>query len=269
MTTLGAWALRYAARGWRVFPCRPRDKNPATAHGFKDATTDPECIRQWWTAEPDANIALWPAPSGLVVVDVDSYAAESLARALGLLDEPTLAVETGRSDFAGRHWYFQHPGGHVGQLRLALERAQVVPVSADRPGLEVKADAGYVLLPPSVHPSGREYLWVHEEIRALPPLAVEAFRAAGSPAPGGHAPVPDIISEGTRDTTLAALAGALRRRGASEALIQTALAAINAAHCRPPLPDRDVERIARSVARYDAPPRKPPRPMAGSWGAFR
>lgn len=32
--------LEYAARGVPVFPCRVGAKEPATANGFKDATTD-------------------------------------------------------------------------------------------------------------------------------------------------------------------------------------------------------------------------------------
>ena len=42
--TLGQ-ALDYARRGWPVFPCRDGSKEPATRHGFKDATTDPGTIR--------------------------------------------------------------------------------------------------------------------------------------------------------------------------------------------------------------------------------
>ena len=42
---------------------------PATAHGCKDATTDPERIERWWTATPDANIGV--ATGSLLVVDLD------------------------------------------------------------------------------------------------------------------------------------------------------------------------------------------------------
>ena len=39
-----AWALAYASRGWPVFPCQPGTKEPATRHGFHDASTDPDQI---------------------------------------------------------------------------------------------------------------------------------------------------------------------------------------------------------------------------------
>ena len=38
----------YAGHGLPVFPCKPKDKVPATPHGCKDATTDPEQVAAWW-----------------------------------------------------------------------------------------------------------------------------------------------------------------------------------------------------------------------------
>ena len=45
-------ALEYAARGWPVFPCQAGQKTPATAHGYRDATTDPEQITAWFAQGP-------------------------------------------------------------------------------------------------------------------------------------------------------------------------------------------------------------------------
>ena len=74
-------ALTLAARGFHIFPCRPRDKRPATANGLKDATTDPEIIRAWWRQQPDNNIAIATGPaSGIFVVDVDGLDAEATLR---------------------------------------------------------------------------------------------------------------------------------------------------------------------------------------------
>jgi len=50
-------ALRLAARGVPVFPCK-QDKKPHTARGFKDASTDAEIIRAWWDKHPDALIGV-------------------------------------------------------------------------------------------------------------------------------------------------------------------------------------------------------------------
>ena len=63
-------ALGYAAKGWRVFPLKPREKVPATAHGVKDATTDEATIRGWWGTWPDANVG-YATGYGVAVVDID------------------------------------------------------------------------------------------------------------------------------------------------------------------------------------------------------
>ena len=74
----------YARRGLRVFPCKPRDKVPATAHGCKDATTDPAQIAAWWDGTYLYNVGL-ATGGGVVVLDVDinhsagKYGDETLA----------------------------------------------------------------------------------------------------------------------------------------------------------------------------------------------
>jgi len=60
----------------------------------------------------------------------------------------------------------------------------------------------------------------------------------------------DVIPEGSRNGTLMEMAGAMRRRGATQASIIAALRQENQDRCRPPLPDHEVEQIAHSVARY-------------------
>ena len=52
------------------------------------------------------------------------------------------------------------------------------------------------------------------------------------------------------DETLASLAGTMRRRGMGTEAIAAALLRENASRCAPPLPDEEVNRIARSVSRY-------------------
>lgn len=47
-------ALELAACGLHVFPCRPRDKRPATADGLKSATIDADTIEQWWRSGPES-----------------------------------------------------------------------------------------------------------------------------------------------------------------------------------------------------------------------
>jgi hypothetical protein len=102
-------AIQLAQRGMAVFPCVPRSKSPATAHGVKDATRDLDIITGWWRAEPTYNIAIATgAVSGMFVVDIDGLDAEAELRKLeaehGELP-PSVEVITAR----GRHIYFKAP----------------------------------------------------------------------------------------------------------------------------------------------------------------
>jgi len=65
------------------------------------------------------------------------------------------------------------------------------------------------------------------------------------------APIPDKISQGERDSTLASLAGSARHRGASSNEILALLRETNRSRCEPQLPDSDLERIANSIGRYE------------------
>ena len=148
MSTMGAEsdvleaARTYASRGWPIFPVCPRGKRPIPPEGFYAATADERQLAQWWRETPQANIGFVPGRAGLLVFDWDSLDGKREAERLGLYSEPGPAVITAR----GEHLYFRHPGGWIGNRKLSDV-------------LDVRADAGYVLLPPSIHASGRVYRW--------------------------------------------------------------------------------------------------------------
>lgn len=56
-TMLGA-ALYYARQGFKIFPLKPKCKEPLTAHGFKDATQLQVTVREYWQQYPQANIGI-------------------------------------------------------------------------------------------------------------------------------------------------------------------------------------------------------------------
>lgn len=82
---------------------------------------------------------------------------------------------------------------------------------------------------------------------------ISALRLDLSPAaPAAAKPVSQNmqIPEGARNSTLASLAGSMRRKGMSFEAIHAALLLENTARCVPPLPESDVRDIAQSVGRY-------------------
>ncbi len=123
-------ALRYAAIGWPVFPCRPGAKVPAIpaahgrgdparlmchgecgreGHGFRDATTDPAVIRARWARWPLANVAIATGVPGPDVLDVDKKADGNGFAALNKLIRTGLVAGASalvRTRSGGLHLYF-------------------------------------------------------------------------------------------------------------------------------------------------------------------
>lgn len=142
-------ACEYAARGWALIPLQAGAKQPIgrlVRNGKDDATADLSTVFRWWQHEaPGANIAIVANASGLAVLDIDprNGGDETLHELIGLLGVLPATVEAFTGG-GGQHLIFRHPGC---SLRGSLG-----------PGIEVK-DHGYIVAPPSLHPSGRRYEW--------------------------------------------------------------------------------------------------------------
>jgi hypothetical protein len=267
-------ALGYAARGWRVFPintvdadgrcscgsigCSSAGKHPVghlAPRGVKDASVDLDVIRSWWATFPTANIGLATGrASGIVVLDVDAKSGglETLARLEadhGVLP-PAPRVRTGGG---GGHYWFRYPEG-VDRLGNSVSRIGM--------GLDVRADGGYVVAPPSMHRSGVPYEW------EVPPADLELQPGGvslpdlphwiASPVPVVQ-PVPEqegsTIPTGSRNDTLFRIGRGLRLRGLSDEAVAAALRADNEARCDPPLERDELERLIRQV--HDLPDADP------------
>jgi hypothetical protein len=111
-----------------------------------------------WRRVPGGLLAIRTGTAaGLAVVDIDPRNGGQLDRALMA---PTATVVTGGG---GWHLYYRHPGG---PLLAALP---------GHPGVDVKADGGYVVAPPSVHPATRaHYQWTGGRGVAEMPRALRA-----------------------------------------------------------------------------------------------
>jgi hypothetical protein len=216
-----------------------------TMRGFKDATTSEAQVAEWWCKHPTANIGI---PTGaitqLLVMDCDPRNGgpadrSDLIEQFGQIPE-TAEVITGGG---GRHLLFRYGGGATPKT-LAQ-------------GIDLKGDGGYVVAPPSMHPSGRRYeIDGIEGAKALLHLADAPDwlkeRMASTPR---NTRIETVVNSakwniGERNDQLTKLAGAMRRRGLSREAIEAALLEENRRRCDPPLPDAEVRQIAKSVARY-------------------
>lgn len=180
-------ALEYARKGYHIFPCheplfnnskgllcscerwrhsddckrkrpdlylepdrhcdRPGKHPWGVEHGKDDATTDAAQILAWWKKHPNANIGCVPGRAGYAVLDADAY-KDAYAGA-DMLTDAEQETPTALSGGGGAHlWYRKHVGATYSNAPGTLPA-----------GVDVRADGGYVVLPPSMHSSGRRYTW--------------------------------------------------------------------------------------------------------------
>ena len=253
MTPLEA-AIQYARRGWAVFPCHSVDgegvctcgdnspdhktaKHPRTPNGVKDATTNEDVITRWFTQWPNSNIGLaCGRDSNVIAIDVDpkhggfeSLEDFEMERPDGPLPI-TLKAMTGSG---GYHLLFTYPTD--GQ-----------PVSNRNPwlpGVDVKSDGGYIIVPPSTHATGAKYRWLNEHHPQTPPDDVVydiRTRRRGEGGQGSDLPsTGDILNgvpEGQRDDVLFRACCRWRRQLKDREAVKT-LALKAAANCNPPFPE--------------------------------
>jgi hypothetical protein len=247
-------ALDLGERGWRVVPIPEGEKGPRLPEWQRKATDDRRTICQWWREAPRGNVGLvlGPQPSGeyLLALDVDGPEGEDALRRRqaehGDLPE-TRESRTGRED-GGRHLLFTAPlDTRIAQRPSALGNH-----------LDAWGEGHQIVVPPSLHPSGRHYTWTSGGdpapapewllARLAPTAPVERLAAAAGATSAADG---EPITDGKRNATLTSLAGSMRRRGMGQEAITAALLAENADRCVPPLAEGEVRGIAASVARYE------------------
>lgn len=253
--TLRDAALALARKGMRVFPCIEREKEPWIKDNLRRATTDENVIRGWWRRyELNIGIATGPG-SGVWVLDIDGDEGEATLRKLeaahGALP-PTVEVITGN----GRHVYFRWPTGI--DILNSQERDEI-------PGIHVRGAGGYVVAPPSIHPSGRAYGWSvdsSKEFADAPDWLIDLVTTKGRRDNNGN---PEATSSeawrtflaethdgSRRGSAVARCAGLLLRKYLDPLIVLDVVRMFNALRCDPPLADEEIVRIVVDIGSREA-----------------
>lgn len=209
--TLLEAALEYAGRGLFVFPLKPRDKTPLTAHGHKDATVDQAIIKAWWRKWPQANIGI--RCNGLLVPDFDGY--------LGAESYNHMIADHGKLPST---WTVKTGGGTEREPKeQGLHMVFKAPVSLNiRPGagkygyqnLDFRANDSYIVAPPSVTRLPYETI-DSSPIADAPGWLIEIAKAGSNGSKPQSRPITEL-KDGQRHADLISFIGKWRHRGFTE-----------------------------------------------------
>lgn len=236
-------ALQFALdHGWPVFPCSVNGKRPATAHGVHDATTDLDQIAEWADNRPRCN---WAAAmgGGTVAIDVDVKDGARGRESLKALESDHGALPltlTGVTPSGGHHLLLKHdPVLSFGNTASKLG-----------PGIDVRSENGYILIPPSVI-GGSGYQWRDPvlPVALAPSWLLDALeRKSNTKSSAGK------IAAGQRNDTLYRYACALRAKGFDWEQAWQALELRNL-DCDEPLNSDELQSVLKSA--WTKPPGHP------------
>jgi hypothetical protein len=248
--TLLKEALTYLDMGWGVYPAHSVSADGLCSCGNVNCPAPGKHpIGRWleyqnrlptrreveiWFSTLECNIGtVTGRTSGIAVIDVDGdLGVKSLKT---ILPEPTLMSQTGSGGF--HLFYSLHDP--------VMTRTKAVP------GIDIRADGGYVILPPSKHKSGNRYEWV--EVRDMAPFDPSPFERTITYNGSGNESnwVSDLLQgvpEGSRSLTAAKLSGRYFALGLTVEEAWILITSWNG-YNDPPLPENELRRTFDAVHR--------------------
>jgi DNA polymerase III delta prime subunit len=221
-------ALEYLAKGFSIIPIKPREKIAAILwKEFQSRKATRKEIRSWFLGT-DYNIGIVTgAISDIDVIDFDTPEAWDYGKK-NFPPGPT--VKTAR----GYQIYYKHRPG-VGNFQKR----------PDLPGIDLRADGGYVIAPPSIHPSGAVYGWLGHGLdgKSLRDLPEEILK---QPSFAPIKPIHEPVFEGSRHDQLVKVCGSLFRDKCTLRDVMEYAEYWNSKNS-PPLPERELRQNVEDI----------------------
>ena len=251
--------------GWRVVAAPLAGKAPLGS--WKAAQTEPATDKELRSAfSKDRNLfVITGAISRLAVLDCDDPQAGAYWRErLGAVLDKTTCARTGR----GLHYYFRLAEGEIRKGRPSP--------GGDSGKWDIRAEAGGVIAPPSVHPSGHVYRWVQgrgpDALQDAPAELWAGEKPSVKEKTGPSSLLSHLLAnppeEGARNTWLTKVAGhyakELKHQDAFEETIRGLGNGIG-------LDEDEIEKLIRSIWGAEqakqgrAAPDTPPEGEGGTW----
>jgi hypothetical protein len=241
--TLLEQALDYLHRGYSIIPLSGKKAIIKWEEYQHRLPTEPEITS--WFKDGKSNIGIITGKvSGILVLDVDGEEGQKFIQQVDL--PLTSCVKTG---LGGNHFYF----------RYIPENRELRNFTRRFPGIDLRAEGGYVVAPPSLHPvTNEEYIWevgLDETPLVYPPQWL--LDGCETPEIKGTAKVDPLmvlegVPEGMRDETLFKYACRLQRQGLKQREAEV-LVLQAAQSCDPPFPEDEAKAKVRQAFRYPSP----------------
>ena len=244
-------ALIYLDMGWAAYPvhsvtegqcscgrpdCPAPGKHPIGMWmKYQKRLPTSQEVFTWFTTMPNCNIGMVTGTvSSIVVVDVDSITGLNTFRSLGM--RPTLSARTGGG---GYHFYYSSEEEVPSRVKV-------------RDGIDLRAEGGFVVLPPSRHNSGRFYRWLQP--RELIPYRSELLtpeplsRVYGNGSSKWAGELLEGVGQGNRNMSAARLAGRYAGMGLSVDEVWLIMVGWNERNS-PPLSSEELKRTVLAIVR--------------------
>jgi hypothetical protein len=218
-TAIEKAAHEYLDLGFSVMPIGD-DKRPIEKwERLQESRVTHERITHWWDRYPHANVGIITGlVSGLFVLDLD------------------------KPEAMGIHVYFDYPSVLVGNR------------SDQNLGMDIRGEGGYVVAPPSTHPSGKSYEWTHwhpwnSRIAPVPQWLLDwcdEQSRSNEKQKGWQNEMLGGVGDGGRNNACASLAGRFFNKDLSVPEITEILLMWNERN-NPPLPEEEIIRTVSSM----------------------
>lgn len=237
MTTT-KYALEYVESGWSVLPVKPEDKRPYMMNWlqYNHTRASKDVVENWFNNLSGAGIGVVTGKiSNIVVLDVESYCKIPLEELLKRY--PTQMYS--KTGSGGYHLYFTYPRG----VTKINNRVGIFE------GADLRADGGFIVLPPTTHPNGNKYEWIKRGVPgAFPMSLLELESKPTEKTEGWITEALRGIAEGGRNDACARLAGYFFKKGLTYDIVETLLLDWNERNS-PPLPIKEIRTTIKSIER--------------------
>lgn len=229
----------YLEYGWSILPVKPEEKRPYMTNWLQYTHTKASnsMVENWFRSLTGAGVgAVTGKVSNMVVLDVESWCKIPLDELLKKY--PTQLVA--RSGSGGYHLYFQYPQG----VNRISNRVGIFD------GADLRADGGFIVLPPTVHQNGNKYEWVKKGPLGVFPMGLLDLQSNGV-KPQNEGWITEAlrgVSQGGRNDTCARLAGYFFKKGLNYDIVEAILMEWNERN-DPPMPVREVRTTLKSIER--------------------